>query len=357
MFLQRRVFFQESKMSKDVLPAYIQYLQESGSYSHPAEDVQLLQTHISFVLLAGDFVYKWKKPVNFGFLDFSTLEKRKFYCEQELILNRRLCPELYLDVVTLNRAGEQFALNGQGEVVEYGVKMARMPEERMMARVIAAGLLDRGQIDRIIEVLVPFYQRAEGSEEINGFGRAASVAINVLENFAQTEPFVDGGAFSRAQFTRIREYAADFLRNEQLFERRLSAGKIRDCHGDLYSANICLTSPVAIFDCIEFNERFRYADVASDVAFLAMDLEFHGLDELSAYFIDRFVAESADPALVEMLDFYKCYRAMVRGKINLFTAGDPAVDAAVAAHCQEQAARYFALAQKYAVRAEGQNGG
>jgi aminoglycoside phosphotransferase family enzyme len=340
-------------MSNDILPAYIQYLQQGNSYSHPAEDIQLLQTHISFVLLAGDFVYKWKKPVNFGFLDFSTLEKRKFYCEQELILNRRLCPAIYLDVVTLNRAGEQLALNGPGEVVEYGVKMARMPEERMMARVIAAGLLERGQLDRIIEVLVPFYQRAEGSKEINGFGRAASVAINVMENFDQTEPFVDGGAFSRAQFSRIREYAADFLRNEQLFEHRMAAGKIRDCHGDLYSANICLTTPVAIFDCIEFNERFRYADVASDVAFLAMDLEFHGLDELSAYFIDRFVAASADSTLVEMLDFYKCYRAMVRGKINLFTAGDPAVDPAVAAHCQEQAARYFALALKYAVRAEG----
>ncbi len=340
-------------MSEEILPAYIHYLQQSSSYPHPAAELQLLQTHISFVLLAGDFVYKWKKPVNFGFLDFSTLEKRKYFCEQELILNRRLCPDLYLDVVTLNREGDHYTLNGQGEVVEYGVKMARMEEERMMTRVIAAGQLDKGEIDRIIEVLVPFYQRADGSDVISDFGRAASVAVNVLENFEQTEPFVDKGALSRDQFLQIGYYARAFLQDEQRFERRRLAGKIRDCHGDLYSANICLSSPVRIFDCIEFNERFRYADVAADVAFLAMDLDFHGLEELSTYFVDRFVAKSADPGLVEMLDFYKSYRAMVRGKINLFTASDPAVDASLAAQCTEQAARYFALAQRYALRAEG----
>lgn len=338
-------------MSHEPLPPYVQYLQQPSSYSHPVESVQLLQTHISFVLVAGDFVYKWKKPVNFGFLDFSTLEKRKYYCEQELMLNRRLCPDLYVDVVTLNRAGGQYGLNGSGDVVEYGVKMARMPEERMMGRVIAAGQLNFGHLDSIIEVLVPFYQRAEGTGAIGEFGRAASVAINVLENFDQTEPFVDQGAISRAQFLRIGDYARAFLRQEQLFEGRRAAGKIRDCHGDLYSANICLTDPVRIFDCIEFNERFRYSDVAADVAFLAMDLDFHGLEEFSRYFIDRFVTVSADSGLMGMLDFYKCYRAMVRGKINLFTASDPAVDASVAVQCKESAARYFNLAERYAAGA------
>jgi aminoglycoside phosphotransferase family enzyme len=269
------------------------------------------------------------------------------------MLNRRLCPDIYLDVVTLNREGNHYALKGRGEVVEFGVKMARMPEERMMASVIGAGQLDRGDIDRIIEVLVPFYQRADGSAAIGEFGRAASVAVNVLENFEQTEAFIDKGALSRDQFLQIGDYARAFLQDEQRFERRRVAGKIRDCHGDLYSANICLTSPVRIFDCIEFNERFRYSDVAADVAFLAMDLDFHGLDELSVYFVDRFVAESADPGLVEMLDFYKCYRAMVRGKINLFTASDPAVDGSLAAQCTEHAARYFVLACRYVSRAEG----
>jgi len=335
-------------MSDKNLPAYIQYLQRGSSYPHPADNVQLVQTHISFVLLAGDFVYKWKKPVNFGFLDFSTLEKRKQYCEQELMLNRRLCPDLYLDIVTVNHGGDQYLLNGTGEVVEYGIKMVRMPEERMMGRIIAAGQLTSGHLDSIIEVLVPFYQQAEGTEGIVEFGRAASVAVNVLENFEQTEPFVDQGAISRDQLRRIEGYARAFLQQEELFEGRRAAGKIRDCHGDLYSANICLTEPVHIFDCIEFNERFRYSDVAADVAFLAMDLDFHGLEEFSTYFIERFVAASADSGLLQMLDFYKCYRAMVRGKINLFTAADPAVDATIALSCREQAARYFNLAAKYA---------
>jgi aminoglycoside phosphotransferase family enzyme len=340
-------------MSEDILPQHIHYLQQGSSYPHHVDGVQLLQTHISFVLLAGDFVYKWKKPVNFGFLDFSTLEKRKYYCEQELILNRRLCPDIYLDVVTITRVGNQYSLNGEGEIVEYGVKMVRMPEERMMPHVIGAGKLDHGQIDRIIAVLVPFYQRAEGTKTISEFGCAASVAINVLENFDQTEAFIDQGAFSREQFEQIGEYARMFLKDEQRFERRREAGKIRDCHGDLYSANICLATPVHIFDCIEFNERFRYSDVAADVAFLAMDLDFHGLEGLSTYFVERFVEESADPGLFEMLDFYKCYRAMVRGKINLFTASDPAVDMSVGMRCREQAARYFVLAQKYAARVGG----
>ncbi|MFH2121974.1 MAG: hypothetical protein ABIJ50_00610 [Pseudomonadota bacterium] len=340
-------------MSEDILPQYIQYLQQSSSYPHSVEGVQLLQTHISFVLLAGDFVYKWKKPVNFGFLDFSSLEKRKYYCEQELILNRRLCPDVYLDVVTVTREDNQYSLNGKGDVVEYGVKMVRMPEERMMSHVIEAGQLDHGQIDRIIEVLAPFYQRAEGTEAISEFGRATSVAVNVLENFDQTEAFIDQGALSRDQFDQIGDYARAFLEDELRFERRRAAGKIRDCHGDLYSANICLTNPVHIFDCIEFNERFRYSDVAADVAFLAMDLDFHGQEELSTYFVQRFVKESADPGLVEMLDFYKCYRAMVRGKINLFTAGDPAVDMSVGGRCREHAARYFVLAQKYAAKVGG----
>lgn len=335
-------------MSEENLPAYIRYLQQGSSYPHPVERVQLLQTHISFVLVAGDFVYKWKKPVNFGFLDFSTLEKRKYYCEQELLLNRRLCPDLYLDVVTVNRAGDGYILNGTGEVVEYGVKMARMPEERMMGRVIAAGGLEYGHLDRIIEVLVPFYEQASGTGAISEFGRAASVAVNVLENFEQTEPFVDQGAISRARFVHIREYARAFLQREQLFEGRREAGRIRDCHGDLYSANICLTDPVRIFDCIEFNERFRYSDVAADVAFLAMDLDFYGLETFSNYFIERFVTSSEDSGLMAMLDFYKCYRAMVRGKINLFTAADPAVDASVGRRCKEQAARYFNLAARYA---------
>jgi len=335
-------------MSESNLPSYIQYLQQESSYPHPVADINLVQTHISFVLLAGDYVYKWKKPVDFGFLNFSTLEKRKYYCEQELQLNRRLCPDLYEQLVTINKDGDSFCLNGSGEVVEYGIRMARMPEDRMMGRVMAAGRLRRDHLDAIIDQLVPFYEAAAGDETIQDFGLASSVAVNVLENFDQTENFVGHGALTKEQFDAIVSYSQEFLSHEDRFQARIDAGKIRDCHGDMHSANICLADPVYIFDCIEFNERFRYTDVAADVAFLAMDLDFHGETGLSSYFIEQFAEKSGDTGLLDMLNFYKCYRTYVRAKIALFTASDPAVDEKTTAACMEQAKKHFFLAEKYA---------
>jgi len=336
-------------MSHANLPPFVQALLKPTSYPHPVVEVQLVQTHISLVLLAGDFVYKFKKPVNFGFLDFSDLDKRHSCCEQELLLNRRLCPEIYLELVTVTRQADgAFILGGDGEVVEYGVKMARMPEERMMPHLITRGELGTAHIEALVEVLCDFYRRADAGPEIAAFGSAEAVAVNVLENFEQTQGFVGQGALTAAQFERISTYARGVLSNGDLFAQRKAGGYIRDCHGDLYSANICLAEKVYIFDCIEFNQRFRYCDVASDVAFLAMDLDFHGLEALSASFISQFVQRSNDAGLMGVLDFYKCYRAYVRGKIGLFTAADPAVDPSVREACLTQSARYFSLADRYA---------
>lgn len=335
-------------MADSSLPPFIETLLKSETYPHPAPEVTLVQTHISYVLLAGDFAYKIKKPVDFGFLNFTTLEKRKYFCEQELLLNRRLCPTLYLGLVAITEQDGAFTLGGPGAPVEYAVKMARMPEERMMARVIAQGGLTREIIDRIIAILVPFYAKADSGPEIEQFGTAKSVSVNVLENFEQTQGFIGSPALSREQFTAISGYARAFLGREELFAGRIAEGRVRDCHGDLYSANICLAEEIYIYDCIEFNQRFRYCDVASDVAFLAMDLDFHGLPEFSRYFIDKFCRAAGDSTLLPMLNFYKCYRAYVRGKIGLFTAHAPEVDPATAENCLLQAKKYFALAQSYA---------
>jgi aminoglycoside phosphotransferase family enzyme len=336
-------------MSHDVLPPFLQALLQPACYDHPVPDLRLVQTHISSVILAGDFVYKFKKPVNFGFLDFSDLAKRRACCEQELLLNRRLCPDIYLGLVRVTaEPGGRFALNGSGEVVEYGVKMVRMPEERMMTRLIRDGELTEAHIDALVEVLAGFYAQAAGGPEIAAFGTAAAVGVNVVENFDQTQGFIGQGALNQEQFDHISDYARTFLAREALFQQRIDGGYIRDCHGDLYSANICLADKVYIYDCIEFNQRFRYCDVASDVAFLAMDLDFYGLDHLATRLIDRFARQTKDDGLGAMLNFYKCYRAYVRGKIGLFTAADPAVDAAVKASCLANAAKYFALAARYA---------
>ena len=345
--------YQEHEMFQENLPPYVRYLLKASSYPHEVGEISLIQTHISSVILAGGYVYKWKKPVNFGFLDFSSLEKRKYCCERELVLNRRLCPEIYLGLVSINVSNGEYALNGSGEVVEYGIQMARMPEERMMSRVIQAEGLSKKDLDAVVAALIPFYENAETGETIQEFGRSASVAINVLENFEQTEGFVGKGGLSRPVFERIKAYACTVLAERQLFDDRVAAGRIRDCHGDLYSANICLNGTVRIFDCIEFNDRFRYSDVAADIAFLAMDLDFHGLSDLSSYFVARFIAESGDKGLLKMLNFYKCYRAYVRGKIGLFTANDPAVDRETVDSSLNQSARYFQLADRYAAIQEG----
>ncbi|MEW6518072.1 MAG: hypothetical protein AB1461_01530 [Thermodesulfobacteriota bacterium] len=329
------------------LPDFISWLLNPAHYDHPVDRVELVQTHISYVLLAGDFVYKFKKPVNFGFLDFTTLDRRRHFCQQELLLNRRLCPDIYLDVFTVCRQQSGFAFNGTGEAVEYGVRMKMLPLERMMGQVIARGELNESHINDIVATLVPFYDRAAGGGEIAGFGTARAVGVNVLENFEQTRGFIGKGALRQSQFDAISSYARTFLDNEALFLER-SARRVKDCHGDLYSANICLADQVYIFDCIEFNERFRYCDVASDVAFLAMDLDFHGLQTLSAFFIDRFAAASGDAGLPDVLPFYKCYRAYVRGKIGLFTAHAPEVDEATRQRALNQAEKYFLLAEQYA---------
>jgi uncharacterized protein len=330
------------------LPAHIRFLLNPAVYPHAAATVELVQTHISYVLLAGDYVYKVKKPVDFGFLDFTTLAQRQHFCEQELTLNRRLCPAIYLEVVAITRAGKGLALAGSGVPVEYAVKMARLPEERMMGRVIARGELDRSQLDRIIGVLEPFYQRARSGPEIDRFGTAEAVGRNVLENLGQLEPFVGCPAIGRKEFDLLAAYARTFLARKEIFAERIAAGRIRDGHGDLYSSNICLADQVCIFDCIEFNDRFRYCDMASDVAFLAMDLDFHGLDKLAAYFIARLAADTGDATLERVLRFYKCYRATVRGKIGLLTGHEPEVDEATRQQALAQAARYFALARRYA---------
>ncbi len=335
-------------MSNGNLPEFISDLLRPEAYPHPVAEVKLVQTHISYVLLAGEFVYKIKKPVNFGFLDFTSPEKRQYFCAREVELNRRLCPDLYLGVVPITWDGAGFALDGPGVTVESAVKMVRMDEAQMMGRIIEAGQLTAATLDQIVEILVPFYEQAAGGAELAEFGTPDAVAVNVLENFQQTKGFVGCPSLSSAQFQRIDNFAQCFLERGELFGARIKAGRIRDCHGDLYSANICLSEPIQIFDCIEFNERFRYCDVASDVAFLAMDLDYHGLEELSRYFIARFVEKSGDQGLLGMLDFYKCYRAFVRGKIGLFTAHAPEVDATTQAASLAQAGRYFQLAVRYA---------
>ncbi len=332
------------------LPKLVEDLLRPEAYPHRPEKVELVQTHISYVFLAGDLVYKIKKPVNFGFLDFTTLEKRKFFCEREVELNRRLCPEIYLGVVPVVEKGGRFVVEAEGEPREWAVKMKRLPEEGMMSRLIAEGRLTKRHLDLLVEKLVPFYRTAATGPEVNRYGTLEAISYNVEENFSQTKDFV-GQALAEHRYNHIVSWSRRFMEeNAALFEARIEGGFIRDGHGDLYSANVCYPTEesVCVFDCIEFNDRFRCGDVAQDLAFMAMDLDYHRLRDFSRYFIERYVELSGDRGLLEVLDFYKCYRAYVRGKIGCFTWASEEVDEDTRKKSLEAARRYFDLAYLYA---------
>jgi aminoglycoside phosphotransferase family enzyme len=317
------------------------------AYPENPGEIGLIQTHISFIFVTTNFVYKVKKAVNFGFLDFSTLEKRRFFCEKELELNRRLCPDVYLEVVPINKSSI-VKIKGSGEAVEYALKMKRLPQERIMTLLLKENKVDDKTIDEIAKAILRFHSKAQTSSEINKYGSLEIVKINWDENFDQTLKYVNQ-TISQAEFQIIQTRIIDFMvKNGLLFENRIKNNKIRDCHGDMHSGNIFITDPICIFDAIEFNDRFRYSDVASDIAFLAMDLDFQERSDLSDYLIDRYMTYSKDKELVDLLAFYKCYRAYVRGKVISFKLDDPNVTAEEKKAAVKEAHAYFKLAAAYA---------
>jgi hypothetical protein len=322
-------------------------LLDPAVYPDAAGRVECLQTHISYIFLTQKHAYKIKKPVNYGFLDFSTLRKRHYFLEQELLLNRRLAPEIYLAVLPLVCQHGQLRLGGEGRAVEYALQMVRLPQHLMMDEIAARRELTSAMIDAIVARLVPFYTQAAAGARINKFGDLAVIRYNHEENFAQIQPYV-GTALSATAFHDMVKYANNFMQQHaDLFAARIKAGKIRDCHGDLHMRNICLADGVHIFDCIEFNPRFRYGDVAADIDFLAMDLDFQSYGELSDYFVNTFAAKSEDPDITRLVTFYKCYRAVVRGKIEAFAATEPELLPEARERALQRAKDYFALARRY----------
>ncbi|RKX60703.1 MAG: aminoglycoside phosphotransferase [Thermodesulfobacteriota bacterium] len=320
------------------------------SFPYKASTLKVVQTHISYIFITDSYVYKIKKPVNFGFLDFTTLEKRKFFCEKEVQLNKRLCPDLYIGVVPVTKEEGIYKFEGKGEPVEYAVKMKKLPENGMMSDLLRKKEIIATHIDMLIDVLVPFYKTSATGKNIDKYGDTEIITYNTEENFEQTRSFV-GKALKKEKYNHIVKYTRDFIKNnEKLFKKRIKEGYIREGHGDLYSANICFDDfkKVYVFDCIEFNERFRCGDVCSDIAFLAMDLDYHRYKDLADYFIDEYVKKSGDKDLLKLLNFYKCYRAYVRGKIGCFTYASSGVPEEERKKSLENAQKYFDLAYLYA---------
>lgn len=325
----------------------VQALLQPNAYPEETGPIELIQTHISFVFLTKNHVYKVKKAVNFGFLDFSSLPKRRIYCQKELDLNRRLCPEIYLEVVPINKS-DHIRIGGAGETVEYALKMKRLPQERIMSLLLKQGSVGKDVLDEISRIVAAFHSKAQSTSEISEFGSLKVIRTNWDENFSQTEKYINQSIPQR-DFDFLKTRINNFMeKNHALFESRIAGGRIRDCHGDLHSGNIFVTDKICIFDAIEFNDRFRYSDVAADVAFLAMDLDFQQRVDLSNHFIERYIAYSNDNQLLQVLPFYKCYRAYVRGKVISFKLDDPHITSQEKELAINEAQAYFQLATQYA---------
>ncbi len=329
------------------LDQVIQLLRDPAAYHGGAEKVDVLQTQMSFLFLAGDYVYKVKKPVDLGYLDYSTLAQRRLFCEKEVELNRRLCPETYLGVVPITATGGSLELEGKGEPVEYAVRMRRLPADKMLNNLLRRDAVDNAMMSRLAQKLAEFHARAATGGKIDEFGGIDVIRTNLAENFAQTENYI-GKTIRARDFRQIRQYAEGFLEdNTALFAKRVAAGRIRDCHGDLHAAHVCFTDGICIYDCIEFNDRFRYCDVASEIAFLGMDLDHYGRADLSRAFVGAYIAASHDEGIMPLLNFYKSYRAYVRGKVEGFKLGDRYISDADKSMIREIAAGYFDLARAY----------
>ncbi|HLE60311.1 MAG TPA: AAA family ATPase, partial [Thermoanaerobaculaceae bacterium] len=330
------------------LDRLVERLSDPAFYPEPTRDVEVVQTHISFIFLTDTHAYKVKKPVDYGFLDYTTLPKRLECCKREVALNRRLCPDTYLGVMPLREKDGALSLGGPGETVEYAVKMKRLPNDRMLRRVLARGEGDNELFHRIAHIVADFHARELLSPSAGAIKGREGVKVNCDENFAQTEKYV-GMLVPVATFDFIRTSTNLFFeRHPALFARRVREGRIVDGHGDLHLDSICATDPVRIFDCIEFNERFRIQDVVEEVAFLAMDLEFHGYAPFARAFVEAYVEASGDAELLELLAFYKTYRAYVRAKVSSFAVDDPHIPEQAKETIRTTASRYYELAAHYA---------
>ena len=337
------------------LPELVQALLDPKAYPETPSEVTVVQTQMSFVFLTNNYVYKIKKAVNLGYLNYTTLEKRRFYCQREVELNQRLCPDVYLGVVPITRDKGDIVVEGQGEVIEYAVRMRRLPQQAMMNVLLANNQVSTEMVTSVAQKLVDFHQNAETNASISTFGNLEAIMQNTEENFSQTEPYI-GNTITREEYRHIKDYTDSFIkRNTPLFRKRIVDGRIRDCHGDLHAAHICFTNGICIYDCIEFNDRFRYCDVASEVAFLAMDLDHYGRADLSHSFVNAYVAQSHDNELLELLHFYKCYRAYVRGKVEGFKLDDPHISPEEKARILAIAKRYFKLAESYIIEEQAKN--
>jgi aminoglycoside phosphotransferase family enzyme len=319
----KKLASQQAKEIADVGPSssgqgpLIIAMLDPSFYPRRPSEVAHRETHISHLFFAGDLVYKIKKAVRFSFLDFSTLSKRRYFLHEELRLNQRLAPSVYLGVLPISQEDHGWKLGSYADPVEYTLVMRRLPERRMLPFLLERNLVTPQMMRSLAEVLAPFHAQAPTNEKINQSGHPQFIQKLWDENLADIEPFV-GRLLDPETLEAFQDFGRRFITKHcDLLMRRVHEGHIREVHGDLHCEHICFAPEgIQIFDCIEFNPQLRYGDIASEIAFLLMDLEFRGAATLAEEFTKRYRELADDHELPLLLPFYKCYRALVRGKIE-----------------------------------------
>ncbi len=326
----------------------IQALKKPATYSHPVADVQLIETHISWVFLTGTYAYKVKKPMDYGFLDFTTLDKRKFFCEEEVRLNRRLAPDIYLDVVPITGTPQAPVVGGEGEPFEYAVKM-RQFNPQTLDKLPADAPEWEGYLDQLANKIADFHlNHTDKTDAGMDYGHPDVIYAPVQQNFDQIRPLLsDPKELQQLQY--LEGWAeSTFQRLRDLMESRDKNGFVLEGHGDMHLGNVTvLNGEVTLFDCIEFNDSFRWRDVYSDLGFLLMDLEDRGLKGQGYRVLNTYLEHTGDFEGLALLPFYKAYTAMVRCKIALFTMGAPGISEAMREAERAKYRRYMDLAESY----------
>jgi len=296
----------------------IQRLQNPALYSHPVKYFKIIETHISYVLLTGDYAYKIKKPLDMEFLDFSTLEKRKFYCHEEVRLNKRFSPELYIDVLEITGSAEKPEWNGNNHIFEYAIQMREFPQNKLFTNLLKNNLLKSSYFISLAEQLANSHQKAAVAKNDTRYGLPEQLFFPVQQNFDQIRPLLNDPKELK-QLDLIEKWAQEqYKLLKTVFLERKTKGFIRECHGDLHLGNIVLyhDKPL-IFDCLEFNLDLLWTDVMADVGFLVMDLQEKLQQNFAILFLNHYLAMTSDYAGLAVLKFYESYRAVVRAKIYL----------------------------------------
>ena len=338
----------QNKNSSYHFPLFIQAMLKPEFYDHPVDTCQLIETHISWVILTGNFAYKIKKPINLGFVDFSTLEKRKFYCEEELRLNRRLAPNIYLDVIPISGSAENPVLTGKEKTFEYAVKMQQFSQNMQLDHVLARNELREDMVNSFANLIAQFHQDIEIANIASDFGKPEQVYQPAKENFIQIREHISDKS-KIDLVSKIERWSEDtFNEIKNLFVQRRKKGFIRECHGDLHLRNLAWheNKPLA-FDCLEFNENFRWIDVVSEIAFLIMDLDVHNQPELAQHFLNKYLELTGDYEGCSVLRFYLVYRVMVRAKVDAIRAAQAGISQQEADEANAEIVNYLQLALTY----------